>query len=977
MKKILLFLSFSLITANLLANGVPSISSSPSNNIITCGNTITLSAIPNPTFYYSNHTHQWWALRYTWYRVGYGQVGQGQDFTTSTPGEYYVRVRYRYYFPGGGYWGGPHVDYVYRNSPTITVTAVCGAGSLRYDGTNDHVNLLNPVIPTGANDEWSISAWVMPDAAGTNNGIVHAVMGQYDNSPGEGNLYLFEFNGNWWFRHFHSSGDVIGDLGSVTPDVWTNLAVTYDGTNVRCYKNGNLVDTQGALNGAVRNTMTRVGRRGTSSNTSFDGRIDEIRIWDRSLCASELQATMNCELSGTEPNLLAYYNCNQGNLAVPNPTETTMNDATGNHPGTLMLFGLTGGNSNWQIQCQNVAGTCSGTLNPDWYLDADADGYYVGSPVNQCLSPGPGWTTFVLGSGDCDDSDPNINPDSPEICGNADDEDCDGNADSCGAHEWTGNVNSSWFNGGNWSSGSMPTLADDVVIPTAPVGGNMPVVDTNAEANDLTVETGATITLPAGVTNLTVAGVLANNGTITLENAASLVQTTGSTLTGSGTFHVHRQGHSNQQFNFWSSPMTNHGPLGTAYSYNSHTSTQDESDDSPSDPGWNPHGGTMTPGVGFAGDSWGMAHFTGTVNNGDINIPLVYYPFNPFYDASSGAGTPFNLVGNPYPCAISAAQFLLDNSDLFSTIYFWNDDGTGGSDYTRHDFSLWNHTGGLNGGGAASPSGQGSGVPPNGSIASCQGFYVRTTGNGGIANFNNGQRVTGPNNQFLRTNSENSRLWFSVENEHVYSQILIGAFEEATDQEDQMYDAVKLRSGNSIDLSAVAYDTEHAIMAFPPPTGNKTIPLRVSTEESGTHIFKAQTIENFEEFALYFDDALTGDSYQIVEGVGIPVQLQSGEHLNRFYLNLVRTSFTGIEDKEEGELNAYAYNGYLHVGCTGCAPNATIELLDISGRVVLSEANPQFDGGMATLDMHGLSTGVYVVRVTTDNQVLSQKILNQ
>ena len=207
--------------------------------------------------------------------------------------------------------------------------------------------------------------------------------------------------------------------------------------------------------------------------------------------------------------------------------------------------------------------------------------------------------------------------------------------------------------------------------------------------------------------------------------------------------------------------------------------------------------------------------------------------------------------------------------------------------------------------------------------------------------------------------------------------MLIGALEDATEDEDRLYDAVKLRSANGISLSAIGNNVEHAIMAFPPPAANRTIPLRVSTEANGIHSFKAQTIENFEEFAVYLDDIATGNSYLLEEGVAIPVNLTAGEYTNRFFLNFVRTSFTGIEDAEESMLQAYAANGYLHVGCNSCAPNASIDLLDMRGCLVLTDANPQFNGGMATIDLSGISPGVYVVRVTTDNQVLSQKIINQ
>jgi len=489
-----------------------------------------------------------------------------------------------------------------------------------------------------------------------------------------------------------------------------------------------------------------------------------------------------------------------------------------------------------------------------------------------------------------------------------------------------------------------------------------------AQVNAITIETGATLTISSG-NALTVSGTLTNNGTVTVQNSGSLVQATGSTLAGSGTYNVVRNGASGQRFNFWSSPITAQGSVpGTSYSYNSNASTQDDSDDNPSDPGWSSYNGSMTPGVGYASSGAGTVTFSGTVNNGNVNVPLVYHAFDNTYTQTT-PGTPFNLVGNPYPSAISAAQLIANNSNIDGTIYFWDDDLSGGTDYSRTDFAYWNGTGGLG-------TGAGSVGAPNGSISTAQGFYVRAL-SGGTLTFNNGQRVAGSNAQFFKPNGADSRLWFSVQSTDHFDQVLIGALEDATEEEDRLYDAIKMRSGNGISLSALGNDVEHAIMAFPPPAANKTIPLRVNTTASGTHTFTAQTVENFAEFAIYLDDAHTGNSYQLQEGVGIPLTLAAGEYTHRFYLNLVRTTFTGIDEAEESPLTAYAANGHLTVGCSGCAPDATIELLDMSGRVVLSERNPDFEGGMSVTDISALSTGVYVVRVSTANQVFTQKVIKQ
>jgi len=63
-----------------------------------------------------------------------------------------------------------------------------------------------------------------------------------------------------------------------------------------------------------------------------------------------------------------------------------------------------------------------------WYLDADTDGYYTGSPVMACTSPGMGYVTTVTGGGDCNDNIAAINPGAMETCNGIDD-DCDGSTD--------------------------------------------------------------------------------------------------------------------------------------------------------------------------------------------------------------------------------------------------------------------------------------------------------------------------------------------------------------------------------------------------------------------------------------------------------------------------------------------------------------------------------------------------------------------
>lgn len=74
-------------------------------------------------------------------------------------------------------------------------------------------------------------------------------------------------------------------------------------------------------------------------------------------------------------------------------------------------------------------------INPNtvWVLDKDNDGYYTGSAVTQCASPGAGYIIKTTQQGgDCNDNDAGVNPGAVEVCGNGIDDNCNGKTDETG-----------------------------------------------------------------------------------------------------------------------------------------------------------------------------------------------------------------------------------------------------------------------------------------------------------------------------------------------------------------------------------------------------------------------------------------------------------------------------------------------------------------------------------------------------------------
>jgi len=468
---------------------------------------------------------------------------------------------------------------------------------------------------------------------------------------------------------------------------------------------------------------------------------------------------------------------------------------------------------------------------------------------------------------------------------------------------------------------------------------------------------------------LFVQGTLVNDGVVTFEDAASLLRgSTGNDGTGSGTYFVKRQGTNNGTvYNYWSSPMTSYGsvPGNNPYLYNSDLSTQGFGDDQPIDPGWLSYNSNMIPGVGYIGRGAGLYSFSGDVNNGNINVPMAYYPYAP---GNTNPGTPFNLCGNPYPSAISCASLVAANPDVNGSIYFWDDDLSGGSGYTSSDYAVWNGTGSLG-------TGAGTVGAPNGYIGTAQAFMIRSLNNGAVLNFTNNMRVAQSNTQFFRMDGSDSRLWFSIEGDDLFNQILIGVLADATDNEDRLYDAVKIRGNTNVTLAAIDNSREYAILAFPPPNAGKIVPLSVFVSEAGVYRFHANAMEGFTDVDVYFSDTQNGTYQLLQEGTQIEVSLSEGEHEERFYLNFTGGLVTGI-DEPAASLSAYVYQDNLHLQLNATKSNVvSLQLIDMQGRLILERTNLQLSEAKATISLFGISTGIYVARVIVEGLPFSKKVL--
>lgn len=516
---------------------------------------------------------------------------------------------------------------------------------------------------------------------------------------------------------------------------------------------------------------------------------------------------------------------------------------------------------------------------------------------------------------------------------------------SCGGF-WTGAIDSDWATAGNWSSGVVPGSGDNAVIPSAPSGGNFPDVAGGAPVNNLIVQSGANIDIADGA-SVTVEGDLTLDGIINVANDGSLVQETGSGLSGTGYVNVTKDG-STTGYDYWSSPVIN-GGLGAYFGFNSANSTIDPSDDD-NDPGWFEASGAIPGSKGGAFYAAGPGRvFTGVPHNGDQPIAVT---------DNAAPADDWDLLGNPYPSGVDILSWVLANSGVITGgMSFWD-----GTSYATHNGVSGNN---FNTTGANS-------TESNGILGTCQGFMANALAGGGTVQFTNAMRVADNSDVLYRLSQLQELKVSAVSAMHGPNQTTVGFFDSSADGVD-VFDSPKLGILDDISLFSYIAGSEYAINFHAPLTSAVEIPLGVNSSDATNITFTLDEFTDMDNEFIYLEDRVDGVFTDLKQGDYVfPASAQL--YSSRFYLHVSSSAVTGIEDELSAGMNAFVADEMLNI-FSMTDINGDIDILDMSGKVVMTKSNMTVGPNGIQLSLKSFSDGVYIVRVVGEDVNMSQKIL--
>jgi hypothetical protein len=587
-----------------------------------------------------------------------------------------------------------------------------------------------------------------------------------------------------------------------------------------------------------------------------------------------------------------------------------------------------------------------------------------------------------------------------------------------------------WYTPGNWTNNAIPTSTDCVIIPDLTttsyrspiVVGSLPTPPPPGLARSLRVLNNGYLELQQYANliitdEIYVENTITPNGKLLLRNGSNLIQVTNTGITNTGNIQMQRTVNSldPQDYVYWSSPVdgfdVNNVSPGSSLIYKWIPTTAATYGT------WQATGETMQSGVGYiirgvsgtnpeTTAAASTVEFIGRPRNGNITTPISrgnWGPIDgPFGDGTyPGAGNTYathlddnwNLIGNPYPSAISALEFISQNAALlddtpdpntpaiFGTVYLWRhsiapssiDDPFYGDyvyNYSPNDYIAHNGSGSI---------------PPglfNGNIGSGQSFFVLMDGAASTPSnvvFNNNMRLNGgtpnDNNEFFRTNAtsnrtelERNRIWLDlIAPNNTANSILVGYIENATNNFDRLFDGFEL-SETVTRFYSLIDDQAMSIQGRTLPFDETDmVPLGLVIPQSGNYTIAINTLDGL--FDSTNQDIFIEDTYtNIIHDLRIaPYSFNSvsGTFNDRFILRYTNNALSITEETALNGLLITAPNSQYIKVTSKTEPIKSIVVFDLLGRTLFNKQD--MNETEFIINDITFSDGTYIVKAILNN----------
>ena len=505
-------------------------------------------------------------------------------------------------------------------------------------------------------------------------------------------------------------------------------------------------------------------------------------------------------------------------------------------------------------------------------------------------------------------------------------------------------VTGEWSSPASWTSNVVPTIKEDVLIPT---GVTMTISSANANCERLTINPGGKLTLNTGKTltaNLINIDSDAENGNATFVDNGTTIFTADSRV--SQTLSSGR--------NWYLS-----SPVAGAQFYNLGIGVKSYKE---STAGWVNEYQELKPMKGYVSETTRESFF-GTLNTGSQSI-----------DLTRTAGITkegFNLVGNPYPSYLSWDMATKTNVD--PTMWYCTKNATN----TAYVFDTYNGTSHV-------------GTDLNGTVVTTlippmQGFWVRVSEgkSTGTLAFNNSMRSHNMGSTNLLKApaailSTQQLVRLLVSNPVNTDEAIILFNPNALDSYDA-YDSQKMSNENVAipEIYTLAGNQHLVINGLSSLIATREIPLVFTTGESNTFSIKASQVSNFDsDTKIILRDNLLNVQQDITGGEPYNFVSEATSAATRFTVIFKTNSVVSDLNTMDYDDNAIRVfrnlNGQITVSCS--SKIAGVGIVTVYNAFGL-KLESQVMTSTSTVINKSFNPGVYFVSINTNGKITTRKLI--
>ncbi|HKZ14413.1 MAG TPA: LamG domain-containing protein [Solirubrobacterales bacterium] len=197
-------------------------------------------------------------------------------------------------------------------------------GAYEFDAAEEDVIKIPDSSPLDFTEEFTLEAWVRPSGAENRDAPL------IDKQAGGGLGYFLYEGGSVSDRPkgaAEEEQEIVVAEEPLDAHAWSHVALTFDGDRTRLYVDGELVDNGAAEPIPVTEGDLEIGGS-TSTGDWFDGKIDEVRVYDRALSKAEVQADSATPIQTPKTGPLAEYTFDEGEGETASDVSGHGHDAT-------------------------------------------------------------------------------------------------------------------------------------------------------------------------------------------------------------------------------------------------------------------------------------------------------------------------------------------------------------------------------------------------------------------------------------------------------------------------------------------------------------------------------------------------------------------------------------------------------------------------------------------------------------------------